>query len=105
MGYFKAKAIVVKEVRRTGLTIVFYDSETIYVEDPRQGWVVFHRWGSPHTPSENKRWKTFRHLLLVEKKIDLLKCCRLAFQWDVSSQKAKHAPDLSKFNIEERICI
>lgn len=105
MGKFKAKAVIVKEVRRTGITIVFLNSETIYVNDPDYGWVVFHRWGSPHNTANNIRWKTFRHLLLAEKTINLNRCYRLAFKWEVSSQKALRAPDLSGFEIEERISI
>lgn len=105
MGKFKAKAIIVKEVRRTGLRIIFYNSETIYVQDSQNGWAVFHRWGSPHNKYYNTCWKNFRHLLLTEKTIDIKRCYRLAFQWDVSSQKANRGPDLSNFNVEERISV
>lgn len=102
--YFRAKAVIVREIRATGLKIVFYDRENIYIHDDAHGWYVFHRWFSPRG-SYNGGWRQFRHLLLYEKKIDFNHCCRLAFRWDILSQRVNRPPELSKLKIEERFCI
>lgn len=104
MGRFKAKAVIVKEVRRTGLTIILYDRETIYVHDNKHGWAVFHRWFAP-LGSYGRGWRQFRHLLEYEKNIDFNHCYRLAFRHGIASQKVKKGPDLTKVPIEERISI
>lgn len=104
MGRFRAKAIIVKEVRRTGLTIIFYDRETIYVYDSSHGWTAFHRWYAP-LGSYGHGWRQFRHLLEYEKKIDFNHCYRLAFRHGIASQKVNKGPDLSNKAIVERISI
>lgn len=101
MGRYKAEAVIVKEVKRSGLKIIFYDERNIYVGDHQQGWFVFHRWGAP-LGSYGRGWQQFRHLLFYEKKINLRHCFRLAFRWDIPSQRVSRPPDLTKFKIEER---
>ena len=98
---FRASAVIIREIYSTGLKIVFYNRETIYVHDDLHGWHVFHRWFSPKG-SYNGGWRQFRHLLLYEKKIDFNHCYRIAFRWDILSQKVNHAPDLTNIKIEER---
>ena len=99
MGRFKAKAVIIRYVN--DIKIVFYDNQSIYVFDEKAGWHLFHRLLAP-LGSYNHGWRQFRHLLLYEKQLDLAHCYRLAFRYNISSQIAKRAPDISKFNIEER---
>ena len=99
MGKFRAESVIIREVN--DIKIVFYNHETIYVQNDKGRWVIFHRW-FPQRGSYNGGWRQFRHLLLYEKKIDLNHCYRLAFRWDIASQYASKAPDLSSVKIEER---
>jgi len=101
VGNYKAKAVIIKQTEN--LKIVFYNHESIYVEDKKQGWVVFHRWFAPRG-SYNGGWRQFRHLLLYEKKPTLIHCYHLAFRYDIQVQKVRGCPDLSKFKIQERFC-
>lgn len=101
MGWFKAKAVIIRELN--GIKIVFLNRNTIYVQELSNGrWHIFHIWYEP-TGSYNGKWRQFRHLLLYEKGIDLRHCYRLAFRWDIRTQVTTTPPDLSKFKIEERI--
>ena len=98
---FKAKAVVVRELN--GIKIVFYDRQTIYVQNLADGlWHVFHRWWD-EIGSYNSKWRQFRHLLFYEKQIDLKHCYHLAFRWDIMTKISDTAPDLSKLKIEERL--
>lgn len=97
--YYKAEAVIIRELN--GIKIVFYDQETIYVRGARNEWIIFHRWFAPRG-SYNKNWRPFRCKLLYRKNIDMAQCYRLAFQHDISAQRANREPDLSKFKIEER---
>ena len=97
--YFRANAVIVREVN--GLRIVFYNQETIYVQDENKQWTIFHRWFAPRG-SYNAGWRPFRYKLLYQKKLDINHCYRLAFQHDISVQRAIHAPDMSKFKTEVR---
>lgn len=97
--YYKADAVVVREVN--GIKIVFYNSETIYVQDENGNWTIFHRWFTPRG-SYNSIWRPFRYKLFTQKKIDFAHCCRLAFQHDIASQRAKNPPDLSKVKVQVR---
>lgn len=100
---YKAKAVIVKDVRATKLKIVFYDARSIYVHDENVGWVVFHKWFAPK--GSYGAWRNFRHLLLTEKKTDLYHCYRVAHRWGIASQCVKKCPDLSGLEIEERISV
>lgn len=99
----KRNAIVIKEIKKTGLTIVFYDSKSIYIFNKEFGWSVFHRWGAPL--GSYRSWRKFRHLMWYAKRIDYRHCFRLAFRYDISSQKAKKGPILDENSVIERISI
>lgn len=101
MGRFRADAVIIRKVN--DVRIVFYNKESIYVQNQTDGkWTVFHRWFAPRG-SYNNGWRQFRHLLLYEKKITHTHCYHLAFRWDILSQITTKVPDLSKFKIQERI--
>lgn len=99
MGRFRAEKVIVRDINN--IRIVFYDKESIYVKDANGRWTVFHRWLAPRG-SYNNGWRQFRHLLLYEKKLDINHCYRLAFRYDILSQLAYKAPDLSKFKVQVR---
>lgn len=104
MGRFRAESVVIKELRRTGLKIVFFNRESIYIYDDTHGWTVFHRWFAPKG-SYNGGWRQFRHLLWYGKNTTYEHCYQLAFRWDIPSQKAYHPPDLTNIKVEERFVI
>lgn len=101
--YFSHEAVIVKEVKRTGLKIIFYNRESIYIYNSTNGWTVFHRWFAPR--GSYKGWVRFRELLLREKNVDYNHCFKLAFQRDIPSQSVAKGPDLSSFKVEERIVV
>lgn len=97
--YYRAEAVVIREVN--GIKIVFYNHETIYVQEADGKWTIFHRWFTPRG-SYNADWRPFRHKLFTQKKIDMAHCYRLAFQHNIVSQRANNPPDLSKVKVQAR---
>lgn len=99
MGKFRAEAVIIREVN--GIKIIFYNHETIYVQDTNGRWVIFHRWFAGRG-SYYKGWHQFRDRVMQKKRLDLAECYRLAFQYDVQTKNALTEPDLSNFKVEMR---
>ena len=93
MGRFKAAGVVVRKV--DDLTIVFYDSKSIYVYDSRGNCTVFHRWYAPRGKYHD--WHEFYKRLRNNRHLSLLKCYELAAEHEVVAQRSDR-----KFNLNEK---
>ena len=85
------------------IEIIFFNNEKIYVKQTTTGqWTLFHRFFAPKG-SYNRGWRQFRHLLLYEwRHLDYEHCYRLAFRWDIQSQRVAKGPDLINVKTQER---
>lgn len=93
MGRFRANAITIREVN--GLSIVFYDSQSIYVMGKDGYAVVFHRWWAPRgSYGHGTNWSAFRRGLMETKHINLAYCYELAATWEIQFTAARGWPNL-----------
>lgn len=101
MGFFKSNAILAKAVN--DVIIIFWDRESIYVQNTRNGqWTLFHRYFAPRG-SYNRGWRQFRHLLLYEwDHLTYAHCYRLAFRLEILSKVVAKGPDLTGKEITRR---
>ncbi len=101
MRYFKAEAVIIKRVNN--VEIIFWSKEEIYVRNTTTNqWTLFHRYFAPKG-SYTGGWSQFRHLLLYEwDHLDYNHCYRIAFRWNILSQKVSKGPDITKVKVVER---
>lgn len=91
MGRFKAEATIVRELGE--ITIIFYDSQSIYVFDKTGHGVIFHRWFAPRG-SYGTYWRDFRRRMLRRKNLTMVRCHEIAAEYDIQSVCATYRPKL-----------
>lgn len=99
MGRFKAKGTIVRELPE--VTVIFWDWKSIYVYDNRGRGVIFHRWFAPRG-SYTGYWRDFRRKMLLNKRLDLLRCYEIAARFDVQSIRTHRRLDLSGRKVIKR---
>lgn len=87
---FTSKGTIVRQL--DNLTIIFWDAESIWVEDSNGHTAIFHRWFAPLGSYRGERggerqpirWRDFRRRML-RKKTDMTiwTCCRMAEHYGV----------------------
>lgn len=92
-NYFRADAILVRKLEH--LTIIFYDSYTIYVY-PDNGNIgsIFNRWDASRGSYVNG-WKDFRRRLLRKKNLTVANCYEMAIKYGVVGNGTLRKLDLS----------
>ncbi len=100
MGRFRADKIIIRE--DNGLSIIFYDAQSIYVMKDDGYGVVFHRWWAPRgSYGHGTNWSAFRKGLMESKRISLSYCYELASKWDIQFMAARGWPNLTGRRIKK----
>lgn len=77
--------ILVRKIKRLKLTIVFWDTETIYVLDENTGVRhIFHRWFMSQRGFYTSSWLPFREDLKKRKGLDIMKIYRMANYYGIA---------------------